>query len=117
MMTFVVAAVDDRQIKTGGRTIETRRRLGVAVCALRAAGFFGGAMAPSAGAEPYGSTAGTGTISHPCHALLRRSQSAGRSLRISFRRILFRRIRGCRTARRGRASHAKTAHPRLSGPS
>ena len=28
MMTFVVAAVDDRQIKTGGRTIETRRRLG-----------------------------------------------------------------------------------------
>jgi hypothetical protein len=28
VMTFVVAAVDDRQIKTGGRTIETRRRLG-----------------------------------------------------------------------------------------
>ena len=112
MMTFVVAAVDDR-------TDEPLRHgdgSGVAVCALRAAGFFGGAMAPSAGAEPYGSTAGTGTISHPCHGLLRRSQSAGRSLRISFRRILFRRIRGCRTARRGRASHAKTAHPRLSGP-
>ena len=33
MMTFVVAAVDDRQIKTGGRTIETRRRLGG--CGLR----------------------------------------------------------------------------------
>ena len=72
MMTFVVAAVDDR-------TDEPLRHgdgSGVAVCALRAAGFFGGAMAPSAGAEPYGSTAGTGTISHPCHALLRRSQSA-----------------------------------------
>ena len=59
MMTFVVAAVDDR-------TDEPLRHgdgSGVAVCALRAAGFFGGAMAPSAGAEPYGSTAGTGAPS------------------------------------------------------
>jgi len=32
-------------------------------------------MAPSAGAEPYGSTAGTGTISHPCHG--RRSWGHG----------------------------------------
>jgi hypothetical protein len=49
-----------------------------AVCALLAAGFFGGAIAPSDAAEPYRSTAGTGTISHPCRGLPKLgSQPAG----------------------------------------
>ena len=67
-MTFVVAEVDDRQIKTDEPWTHGDGS-GIAVCALLAAGFFGGAMAPSDGAEPYGSTAGTGTISHPCPGL------------------------------------------------
>jgi len=73
-MTFVVAEVDDRQIKTDEPWTHGDGS-GIAVCALLAAGFFGEAMAPSDGAEPYGSTAGTGTISHPCHG--RRSWGHG----------------------------------------
>jgi len=75
-MTFVVAEVDDRQIKTDEPWTHGDGS-GIAVCALLAAGFFGEAMAPSDGAEPYGSTAGTGTISHPCHGRKLGSRAAG----------------------------------------